>query len=77
MIERVKSITERLLKAMSQNETAPTLEKIDREEFIIDFYKRDCLIAEADAEVLAIRKKNMEMNLKMRVIKNRIQVSYF
>jgi hypothetical protein len=58
---------------MNQNENAPALEKIDREEFIIDFYKRDCFIAEADAEILAIRKASMEECLKQRVIKARIQ----
>lgn len=73
IIQKANSITERILKAMEENENAPTLERIDREEFIIDFSKRDFLIAEADAELLAIRKSNMEENLKMRVIKNRIQ----
>jgi hypothetical protein len=58
---------------MNQNENALPLEKIDREEFIIDFHKRDWFIAEADAEILAIRKASLEESLKQRVIKTRIQ----
>ncbi|KAI8914669.1 WD40-repeat-containing domain protein [Gorgonomyces haynaldii] len=72
IIEKVQSITQRLLKLMEQNQNAPPLERIDREEFIIDFQKRDQLIAQVDQAVNEIRKKSQESNMTQRVIRNRI-----
>ena len=70
---RVKVITDKLLKAMDKNANANDLEKIDREEFIIDFEERDRLIGEADNQIRDIRKDIEENNLKKHVVRNRIK----
>lgn len=70
---KIQGITDRLLRVINQNDQAPALEKIDREEFIIDFQKRDILISESDQLISAIRKEANDENMKLRVIKNRIK----
>ncbi|KAJ3398855.1 Cilia- and flagella-associated protein 43 [Chytriomyces hyalinus] len=71
--ERIKSIRERLLKAMQRNETLPELEKLPKTDFIIDFAERDRLLAAADERVSQVRKEIELENLKKRVIRNRIK----
>ncbi|KAI8926587.1 WD40-repeat-containing domain protein [Entophlyctis helioformis] len=73
MDTKVKSITDKLVRAMEKNDTVPPLEQIDREEFIVDFEERDRLISEADARIRGIRNQIEEENLKKRVIRNRIK----
>ncbi|KAJ1561938.1 Cilia- and flagella-associated protein 43, partial [Nowakowskiella sp. JEL0078] len=73
MITKLRSIKDRLLKLLQKNETLPDIEKIDREEFIIDFEERDRLFAKADALIRQVRKEIEDDNVKKRVIRNRIK----
>ncbi|KAJ3121663.1 Cilia- and flagella-associated protein 43 [Nowakowskiella sp. JEL0407] len=73
MLAKVQMIRERLQKTVQKNETLPEIEKVDREEFIVDFEERDRLLAKADAQIKSIRKVIEEENLKKRVLRNRIK----
>ena len=61
---------------MDRNNSAPLLEKLDKEEFIIDFENRDRLIAESDARINAVKKEIEEENMKQRIIRNRLKVLF-
>ncbi|KAJ3299843.1 Cilia- and flagella-associated protein 43 [Borealophlyctis nickersoniae] len=73
MQSRIALIRDRLVKAMQKNETLPELERIDREEFVVDFEQRDALLEEAETKTRKVRKEIEEENLKKRVIRNRIK----
>ena len=59
---------------MQKNESVPPLERLDREEFTIDFKERDRLLAIADERVKQVQTSIETENLKKRVIRNRIKV---
>lgn len=56
-----------------KNDTLPSIEKIDREEFVIDFDERDRLLAESDLKVRNVRKDIEDSNLVKTIIKTRIK----
>ena len=62
---------------MTKNETLPLLEKLDKEEFTIDFRERDRLLSIADEKIRTVRNDIDTSNLKKRVIASRIKVSNF
>ncbi|KAJ3411976.1 Cilia- and flagella-associated protein 43 [Chytridiales sp. JEL 0842] len=70
---KIQAIREKLITAMQQNETLPELEKVQKDEFVIDFAERDRLLAESDAMIKQIRTEIEVENLKKRVVRNRIK----
>lgn len=58
---------------MKKNADCPELEKLDKEEFILDFSERDRLIAEADVRIDAVRKNIEAENYTKGIIKQRIK----
>jgi hypothetical protein len=58
---------------MSKNEGLPALEKLEKEEFIIDFKERDRLLLIADEKINAVRNEIVTSNLKKRVVRGRIK----
>jgi hypothetical protein len=58
---------------MTKNETLPPLEKLEKEEFIIDFKERDRLLLIADEKINAVRDEIETSNLKKRVVRDRIK----
>ncbi|KAJ3194324.1 Cilia- and flagella-associated protein 43 [Irineochytrium annulatum] len=73
ILSRLEVIREKLVKAIQKSETLPELERLNKEEFIIDFAERDRLLALADAKIKQVRTEIEEDNLKKRVIRNRIK----
>lgn len=59
---------------MSKNEILPPLEKLEKEEFIVDFRERDRLLLIADEKIKAVRDEIDTSNLKKRVVRDRIKV---
>ncbi|RKO94661.1 hypothetical protein BDK51DRAFT_21951 [Blyttiomyces helicus] len=70
---KLSGIRDRLTKAMEKNEILPEIERIDREEFVVDFDERSRLLSEADATIRKVRMGIEEENMKKRVIRNRIK----
>ena len=60
---------------MLKNDNLPALEKLEKEEFIIDFKERDRLLLIADEKIHAVRHEIETSNLKKRVVRERIKVS--
>ncbi|KAJ3087892.1 Cilia- and flagella-associated protein 43 [Quaeritorhiza haematococci] len=73
LMTKINSIKEQLVEAIQLNDTLPDIERIGRDEFVIDFEERDRLIAEGDEHVRRVRMNIEQENLKKRVIKNRIK----
>jgi hypothetical protein len=69
---KVNNIKHKLQKAISKNETLPVLEKLEKEEFIIDFKERERLLLMADEKIKRVRDEIETLNLKKRVIRGRI-----
>ncbi|KAJ3037135.1 Cilia- and flagella-associated protein 43 [Rhizophlyctis rosea] len=76
-LSRISTLRDRLTKAMQKNDTLPDLERIDKEEFVIDFEQRDALLAEADARVHAVRKEIEKENAGKRVVRNRMKAEFW
>lgn len=74
MQSRVAALRDRLIKAMQKNDTLPELERIDKEEFVVDFEQRDSLLSEADSRVLGVRREIEKGNLGRRVVWRRMKV---
>ncbi|KAJ3262629.1 Cilia- and flagella-associated protein 43 [Boothiomyces macroporosus] len=70
---KLKAISEKLQKLIAKNEGAPSMEKIDRSEFVIDLKERDRLTEETDKKINKLREELEIENLKKRVLKNRIK----
>ncbi|KAI8899961.1 WD40-repeat-containing domain protein [Globomyces pollinis-pini] len=70
---KLKSISDRLSKLIAKNDLAPTLEKIDRSEFVIDLRERDRLLEETDKLLSDIRQQQETENIKKRIIRNRLK----
>ncbi|KND03537.1 uncharacterized protein SPPG_01017 [Spizellomyces punctatus DAOM BR117] len=70
---RLQTIRERLLKAIAKNDSLPSLERLDREEFVLDYEERDRLLGKADGKVREVRREIEEDNMKKKVIGARIK----
>lgn len=70
---KVNNIKYKIQKAMTKNESLPNLEKLEKEEFIIDFQERDRLLLLADEKIKAVRDEIETSNLQKRVIRGRIK----
>lgn len=70
---KARAILEKVSKAMQKNDTLPPLERLDREEFTIDFQERDRLLVIADERINKVKTSIEAENQKRRVIRNRIQ----
>lgn len=70
---KLKAISEKLQKLIAKNDGAPSMEKIDRSEFVIDLKERDRLTEETDKKINKLREELEIENLKKRVLKNRIK----
>ena len=71
---KVQAVKEKVMKAMQKNELLPAIEKLDREEFTIDFKERDRLLSIADGYINQVRTEIDTENLKKRVVRSRIKV---
>ena len=71
---KIQSIKERLLRAMRKNDALPEHEKIQKEDFVIDFSEKKRLLEESDKRIQSVRSEIELDNLKKRVICNRIKV---
>jgi hypothetical protein len=76
MTEKILSIKERLLYLMKRNSEVLELEKLDKEEFIIDFNAKERLITQSELLTKKVRTDIEEENMKKRVIRNRIKVRF-
>ena len=76
MTEKILSIKERLLYLMKRNSEVVELEKLDKEDFIIDFNAKDRLITQSELLTKKFRTDIEEENMKKRVIRNRIKVQF-
>ncbi|KAJ3048620.1 Cilia- and flagella-associated protein 43, partial [Rhizophlyctis rosea] len=77
MQTRITALRDRLIKAMQKNDTLPELERIDKEEFVVDFEQRDALLSEADSRVLAVRKEIEKANMEKRVVSGRMKAEFW
>lgn len=73
---KINSVREKIVQLMQKNESLPELERLDRQEFIIDYEERDRLKALADQRVEQVRKDIEEENMKKRVVRNRLKVGF-
>ncbi|KAJ3329183.1 Cilia- and flagella-associated protein 43 [Blyttiomyces sp. JEL0837] len=71
--DSVAAIRNKLIAAMQKNEGLPDIEKLSKDDFIVDFAERDRLLADSDARINRIRSEIEEDNLKKRVIRNRLK----
>ncbi|KAJ3212328.1 Cilia- and flagella-associated protein 43 [Dinochytrium kinnereticum] len=71
---KLLSIREKIIQLMQKNECVPDLEKLNKDDFIVDFSERDRLLAISDNKIKEIRKAIEEENFKKRVIRNRLKV---
>ena len=73
----MQAISDKIQKAMLKNETLPVLERLDKEEFVIDFKEREKLLAISAEKVNHIRNTIETENMKKRVIRNRIKNEFW
>ncbi len=59
---------------METNDGLPEIEKIGKDEFVIDFTERDRLLLESESKIKQVRSEIEVDNLKKRVVRNRIKV---
>ncbi|KAI8823689.1 uncharacterized protein EV422DRAFT_618503 [Fimicolochytrium jonesii] len=70
---RLNALRERLLRAIVKNESLPPLERLDKEEFILDYEMREKLQRESGEVVEGVRQSIEEEWLRRRVVGNRIK----
>ncbi|KAJ3149314.1 Cilia- and flagella-associated protein 43 [Geranomyces michiganensis] len=70
---RLSALRERLLRAIAKNDALAPLERLDRDEFILDREERERLLAEAAGTVEGVRRSVEEEWLARRVVGNRIK----
>ncbi|KAJ3099331.1 Cilia- and flagella-associated protein 43 [Phlyctochytrium planicorne] len=71
---KLLQIKEKIIALMQKNEVVPELERLTKDDFIIDFAERDRLLALSEAKVKEVRRGIEEENLKKRVIRNRLKI---
>ncbi|KAJ3171006.1 Cilia- and flagella-associated protein 43 [Geranomyces variabilis] len=70
---RLSALRERLLRAISKNDALSPLERLERDEFILDREERERLLVEAAGTVEGVRRSVEEEWLARRVVGNRIK----
>lgn len=71
--DKVSEIRDKIAGLVRKNETVTKIEFIDKEEFVLDFYQRDQLLAKAELSVSAVLKDAQIVNLRNSIIRNRIK----
>ena len=74
IIESISHVSRKLQELIEDNETKSAIERLDRDEFILDFEKRDKLMNELENEMQKIIQNSNEENIKQRIIKSRLIV---
>jgi WD40 repeat protein len=72
-IERVRQINEKLMQLIAANEKAPELEKLDRDEFVLDLKAKQELEAEGLKAADELRRKAQKENMAQELLKERIK----
>ncbi|KAJ3176382.1 Cilia- and flagella-associated protein 43 [Geranomyces variabilis] len=70
---RLSALRERLLRAIAKNDALSPLERLERDEFILDREERERLLMEATGTVEGVRRSVEEEWLARRVVGNRIK----
>ncbi|TPX48272.1 hypothetical protein SeMB42_g03068 [Synchytrium endobioticum] len=70
---RATSIRDRITECIQKNENLPAAEKLEKSEFVIDFARRDKMIAEIEEKVSRARAEAEEENLKTRALRNKLK----
>eukprot|EP00163_Fabomonas_tropica_P014758 TRINITY_DN2681_c0_g1_i3.p1 TRINITY_DN2681_c0_g1~~TRINITY_DN2681_c0_g1_i3.p1 ORF type:complete len:1349 (-),score=493.19 TRINITY_DN2681_c0_g1_i3:86-4132(-) len=73
MREHVDNLKTKFRDLLKKNETVPELERLTRDDFVIDFAARDKLIAEGDKAVLKAREDLHKKNVALELIAHRIK----
>jgi WD40 repeat protein len=73
MVAKLNSLTERILKMISKNELVPSIERLDRQEFVVDLREKSLLLAETEKQLQEIKENQERENLKKRILKKRIK----
>jgi WD40 repeat protein len=73
MNAKLNSITERILKMISKNEQVPSIEKLDRQDFVVDLREKSRLLEETEKQLEEIKQNQERENLKKRILKKRIK----
>ncbi|KAI8847634.1 hypothetical protein BC829DRAFT_395910 [Chytridium lagenaria] len=71
---KLLGIREKIIRLMQKNDTVPVLEKLGKDDFIVDFGERDRLVALSETKIREVRRNIEEENLKKRVIRNRLKI---
>ena len=73
MRKKIAVFREKLRQLLATNERVPELEKMDRNEFVIDLAGRDAMVAEGDARAQAVKDAILQENVGIDLICDRIK----
>ena len=74
IVEKTSEIREKIANAISKNSAAPSMERLEIEEFIIDEEENERLIADSRAAVEALEKDIEWQNDKQKVLFEKLKV---
>jgi hypothetical protein len=73
----LQTLKQRLSGLLTTNTTAPELERLDKDEFLVDTEEKSRLDNEMQKSVKAVRRSIELQNLKKRVLRDRFKVHLF
>jgi len=72
---KLKDIQKKLRDLLDENETVTDIERLERDDFVVDLIKQTQFIEEGDNVCMDIRKEAEKTNLKLELLRKRIEES--
>mmetsp|Transcript_23105 Transcript_23105/g.35800 ORF Transcript_23105/g.35800 Transcript_23105/m.35800 type:complete len:84 (-) Transcript_23105:2755-3006(-) len=75
MMQDLNKIKDKLVALLEENERVTDIERLERDEFVIDCDRRDKVVAEGDKECEEIRQEAEKTVLRLELLRDRVKQS--
>jgi len=75
MMSDLNKIKDKLMSLLEENERVTDIERLDRDEFVVDVPRKEKVVAEGDKECEEIRKEAEKTVLRLELLRERVKQS--